>query len=158
MKSTKSINKDTQTSPEEITKLQQEIQNLDASWKRALADYQNLLKRVESDKKDFIRYSTANLVSKFLPSLDILELAATHSGDQGVQMAVKQFHDVLVSEGLEIVSPKPGDTYDHTLHECIETISGQPDNTIAEILSKGYKIGDFVIRPSKVKVFKHEQQ
>ena len=129
---------------------------LEENWKRALADYHNLVKRVDADKKDFVTYATANIMAKLLPTLDILELAATHSQDQGVQMAVKQFKDVLAGEGLQEISPKVGDSYDHSSHECLETLPGEPDNTLAEIITKGYKINNYVIRPAKVKVFKHE--
>ena len=132
-----------------ITKLK----TLEENWKRALADYQNLVKRIDTDKKDFVKFATANIISKFLPSLDILELSATHSQDQGVQMAVKQFQDVLFAEGLQEISPKVGDTFDHEIHECVETLPGQPDNTIAEIITKGYKINDYVIRPAKIKAY-----
>lgn len=140
-----------------MEKLQEEIQTLDSNWKRALADYQNLVKRVESDKKDFVTYATANIVSKLLPTLDILELAAAHSQDQGVTMAVRQFQDTLLSEGLEVIDPKIGENYDHLLHECIETVSGEPNDTLAEIVSKGYKLHDFIIRPARVKVYKSEK-
>lgn len=132
------------------------LKTLEENWKRALADYQNLVKRIDADKKDFVKFATANIISKLLPSLDILELAASHSQDQGVKMAVKQFKDVLSCEGLQEISPKAGDLYDHEIHECLETLPGEPDNTIAEIVTKGYKINDYVIRPAKVKVFKHE--
>ncbi len=129
---------------------------LEENWKRALADYHNLVKRVDADKKDFVTYATANIMAKLLPTLDILELAAAHSQDQGVQMAVKQFKDVLAGEGLQEISPAVGDVYDHSLYECLETLPGEPDNTLAEIITKGYKINNYVIRPAKVKVFKHE--
>ncbi len=129
---------------------------LEENWKRALADYRNLVKRVEADKKDFVTYATANIMTKLLPTMDVLKLAATHSQDQGVQMAVKQFQDVLAGEGLQEISPTVGDVYDHSLHECLETLPGESDNTLAEIITKGYKINNYVIRPAKVKVFKHE--
>lgn len=137
-----------------IKSLEDQVTSLDENWKRALADYQNLLKRIETDKTDFVKFATMNLISKFLPSLDILTLAATHSQDAGVKMAVKQFQDVLKSEGLEDINPGIGSGYDHLLHECIETTAGESDNTIAEVVTIGYKIGDFVIRPAKVKVNK----
>ncbi|MEK7154591.1 MAG: nucleotide exchange factor GrpE [Patescibacteria group bacterium] len=132
-----------------ITKLK----TLEENWKRALADYQNLVKRINTDKKDFVKFATANIISKLLPSLDIIELAASHSQDQGVKMAVKQFQDVLFTEGLQEILPKIGDTFDHEIHECVETLPGEPDNTIAEIITKGYKINDYVIRPAKIKAY-----
>ncbi len=135
-------------------KLQQEIATLNDNWKRALADYQNLVKRVETEKRDLMRLVSTSIITKLLPTLDILEMAANHSQDAGVKMAVKQFQQVLSDEGLMEINPVSGDTYDHLLHECIQVLQGESNNTIAEVALKGYKIGDYVIRPAKVKVFK----
>lgn len=134
-----------------------QIKSLEESWKRALADYQNLLRRVENDKKEFVKLSNVNLIARLLPSLDIMEMSAAHSSDIGVQMAAKQFHQALVEEGLEIIQPEAGVEFDHRLHECGETvdlIEGKAENTISELILKGYKIGDYVLRPAKVKVYK----
>lgn len=152
----KNIPSDTTVSPE-VSQLQEQVLTLDQNWKRALADYQNLVRRVESDKQQFTKMSNANLVARLLPSLDIIELAALHSQDIGVQMAARQFHQVLNEEGLQVIEPQPGDIFDHTLHECIDTvdlIDEMRQNTIAELVLKGYKISDFVLRPARVKVYK----
>ncbi len=144
------------TSPPKIdvASLQEQIATLDENWKRALADYQNLAKRIEADKKDFVTYATANIISQLIPTLDILDLADKHSADQGIHMAVRQFHDVLTAAGLQSISPAVGDPYDHHLHECLETLPGSPSDTIAEVVAIGYKIDAFIIKPAKVKVFK----
>ncbi|HJZ05285.1 nucleotide exchange factor GrpE [Candidatus Amesbacteria bacterium RIFCSPHIGHO2_01_FULL_48_32] len=136
------------------TKKTDEIKTLNENWKRALADYQNLSKRVEADKKEFVKFAAANIVTKLIPTLDVLELAAAHSSDPGIQMAVKQFQDVLSSESLQSIITAPGEPFDHTIHECIETILGEPDNSVVELVAKGYKIDGLVIRPAKVKVYK----
>lgn len=138
--------------------LQLQIQQLNDNWKRALADYQNLVKRAENEKKEYMKFATTNVVSRLIPSLDILEMAASHTQDQGVSMAVKQFQQVLKEEGLEELVPQIGEAYDHLLHECIEVLPGQEDNSIAEVLLKGYKIGDYIIRPAKVKVYRKEEK
>ena len=114
---------------------------LEENWKRALADYQNLVKRVDSDKKEFIKLATAGMISKFLPSVDALEIV------------VKQLRDVLKDEGLQEINPREGDVFDPGLHECTETVLGGNQDTIAELVFKGYKINDYVIRAAKVKVF-----
>jgi molecular chaperone GrpE len=137
-----------------LTTLQDQNRILDENWKRALADYQNLSKRIEADKKDFVRYATANIISELIPTLDILDMADKHSTDPGIHMAVKQFHDVLENSGLQTISPAVGDEYNHQLHECVDILKGEPKNTIAELLSIGYKIDSFIIRPAKVKVYK----
>ncbi len=131
-----------------------QIQVLTNDWKRALADYQNLVKRFETEKHEVVRFANLNLINKLLPALDILELAALHSQDDGVKMAVKQFQDILNSEELQTIVPNVGDPFDPNLHDCIETIPGENENTLAEIVTKGYKIRDVILRPATVKVIK----
>ena len=157
------VTKKTVQNQEEIKKLENRIKELDENWKRSLADYQNLLKRTESDKKDFVRFATATILTKLIPALDLLEMAASHSTDQGLHMAVKNFQDVLRSERLQEVVPQLGDPFDAAAHECTETVALPPDesvkeNTIAELVLKGYKIDAFIIRPAKVKVYKGENE
>lgn len=99
--------------------------------------------------------SNANLIARLLPSLDIIELAASHSGDLGVQMAAKQFAEALSAEGLQAITPKVGDIFDPTLHECTETvenIDNRAKDSIVELVLKGYRIGDYTLRPARVKV------
>ncbi len=149
--------KKTDTTKTELSDLQAQIKVLDENWKRALADYQNLLRRVESDRREFSRMANANLIARLIPSLDIIELAAAHNSDLGVQMAAKQFHQALSEEGLVVISPDDNTTFDHAQHECSETLAtpeNSKDNTIAEVILKGYRLGDFVLRPAKVKVYK----
>ena len=137
--------------------LQAKINTLNESWKRALADYHNLLRRVDSDKQQFVKLSNANLIARLLPSLDVIELAASHSPDLGVQMAAKQFSDALFSEGLQVISPVLGAKFDPKHHECSETVpqtDHETEDTVAETVLKGYKINDYVLRPANVKVYK----
>ncbi len=138
----------------DVAQLQDQLATLDANWKRALADYQNLVKRVEADKAEIMKLASLNVINKLLPSLDILELAASHSQDPGIIMAVKQFHQVLAEQGLEEIVPQVGDHFDPNLHECTETVAGDANDTIAEVVTKGYKINGFTLRPSRVKVYK----
>lgn len=144
---------------QQLQHLQQQIEELTSNWKRALADYQNLLKRTESDKRDFMKFAAVTILAKLIPTLDLLEMAAAHVDDQGLRLAVKNFQDVLRSENLQEIVPQPGEPFDAALHECTETVSLPSDssaieNTIAEMVLKGYKIDTFIIRPAKVKVYK----
>lgn len=125
----------------EVITLKDQIRILDENWKRALADYQNLSKRIEADKKDFVKFATANIISELIPSLDVLDMADKHSVDPGIHMAVKQFHAVLENAGLQTISPGIGEKFDHQLHECIETLTGTPEDTIAELSAAGITLG-----------------
>ena len=78
MKKTKKIIDNSQ-----IKELKAQIIDLDAKWKRALADYQNLQKRTENERKNFIRFANATLIEKPLDIIDDLERAAKHLKDDG---------------------------------------------------------------------------
>lgn len=150
------VNTQTAATQPEIEALQNQVKSLEDNWRRALADYQNLLRRVENEKKDFIKMASANLIARLLPSLDIMDMAAVHTKDLGVEMAAKQFRQALTEEGLVEISPAVGDDFDHHTAECTEVVpvtDNQPNNTVAELVLKGYKLGEFVLRPARVKVY-----
>jgi len=126
---------------------------LELRLQRALADYQNLEKRVEEERKLLSKLSASLLIEKILPVLENTEKAQAHLKDEGLEMVIKQFKDILYSEGVEEISAE-GAQFDPNLHEAIETQEGENDNTITKVVSKGYKIEDTVIRPAKVIVIK----
>ncbi len=127
-------------------------QELEERLKRALADYRNLEKRIEEERKLLSKLSASLLIEKLLPILDNLEQAQLHLRDQGLEMVIKQFKDVLTAEGVEEI-PAAGEFNPH-LHEAVETQIGEEENQIAKVLAKGYKIDNTVIRPTKVVVTK----
>ena len=126
-------------------------QQLENQLKRALADYQNLERRIEAERKILSQLSCAILVEKFLPVLDNLEAAQKHLNDQGLQMVIGQFRDILTQEGVEEVQAE-GVRFDPHLHEATEVIQGENDGVIAKVIRKGYKIDNKVIRPVQVVV------
>jgi|SRR3989344_6634180 len=128
-------------------------QELEESLKRALADYHNLEKRVEEERKLLSRLSASLLIEKLLPVLDNLEQAQSHLNDEGLAIVIKQFRDILTAEGVEEI-PAQGSQFDPHLHEAVETQAGDNDNVVAKVLTKGYKIDNTVIRPAKVVVVK----
>lgn len=137
-------------------KTNSEKQELESQLKRALADYQNLERRIEEERRVLGELSSVILIEKFLPVLDNLENAQKHLNDQGLDLVIKQFKDILASEGLEEVESE-GVEFNPHLHEAVETEEGQVDNKIMKVVTKGYKIRDRVIRPAKVIVAKAKQ-
>ena len=119
--------------------------------KRVLADYHNLEKRVEGERKLLSELTLAILIEKFLPVLDNLENAQNHLNDEGLAMVVKQFNDVLTSEGVEEIEAE-GTQFNPHLHEATQVEQGENDNLVVRVLRKGYKINDKVIRPTQVVV------
>lgn len=129
---------------------------LEDQLKRALADYQNLERRVEEERRLLSTLSSAILIEKFLPVLDNLESAQKHLNDQGLEIVIKQFKDILNSEGVEEI-PLEGQQFDPNLHEAIDAVEGENDNMIVKVARKGYKLNDKVLRPAQVVVERKSQ-
>ncbi|MDO8487233.1 MAG: nucleotide exchange factor GrpE [Candidatus Curtissbacteria bacterium] len=126
---------------------------LENRLKRALADYQNLERRVEEERRLLGQLSSALLIEKFLPVLDNLENAQKHLNDEGLEIVIRQFKDILSSEGVEEIE-SVGAAFDPHQHEAAEVQEGENDNTVVKVLRKGYKMNDKVLRPAQVVVEK----
>ncbi len=138
-------------------------QELENQLKRALADYANLQKRIEGERRELAEYFKSVFAFKFLPVLDSLEAAlktvnqeAAGGIEQGLKLAVEQFKKVLEEEGVEEI--RIGDGFNPSLHEAVEVVPGKQDNKIVEVVAKGYKLGEKILRPAKVKVEKREEK
>src|SRR3989344_347060 len=126
---------------------------LESMLKRTLADYQNLERRIEEERKQLAKLSALLLIEKLLPILDNLENAQAHLSDEGLAMVIKQFRDTLSSEGVEEISAE-GQEFNPNFHDAVEIQRADGDNKIVKVVTKGYKIEDKVIRPAKVVVTK----
>lgn len=136
-------------------KEQKRVAELEENWKRALADYDNLVKRTEAEKGAMVKFASAELIWRLLPSIDLLNKAARHSRDKGVVLAVEQMRKVLEEEGLVVVEPQIGENFDEAIAECTEAVEGGDGGKVAELVEVGYKWKDGgVLRPAKVKVYK----
>ena len=130
--------------PEENT----ELSNLENQLKRALADYQNLEKRIAIEKSSWILASNKNLLLKLLPGLDSLLLAEKHTQDEGVKISIKHFLDILENEGVKKIETV-GKDFDPNLMEAITTGQGE-DGKVLEEVRIGYMLFDQILRPAQV--------
>ena len=124
---------------------------IEAQLKRALADYANLQKRTEEEKKTVIKFANVVLTAKFLDILDHLEEAQKTINSEGLDLVIKKFKDTLVSEGVSEISTQ-GVDFDPAKHEGIATVEAESAGEIAEVLQKGYELDGKVIRPARVRV------
>lgn len=120
--------------------------------KRALADYQNLEKRVSQERLVWIKTANKELILRILPILDTLILAGKHVDDQGLKAAIRQFEDVLKGEGVEKIETV-GQQFDPQTMECVTTAEGDEGKVIEE-LQTGYMLHGRPLRVAKVKVGK----
>lgn len=139
------------------TEIEQEKEELKNRLARALADYQNLVKRLEREQSEVYLRATRNFVEDLLPVFDDLERAQIHLQDQGLGMGLEHLQRVLDSHDITEIAAKIGDEFNSEIHEAIDSTDGGSKNTLAQILSKGYKWKDGkIIRPAKVQVYKGE--
>ena len=134
------------------TNLEKKVLEVEDKWKRALADYHNLEKRIVKEKESFVRFSNAQLWGKLLPIIDDLEAAEKHLKDQGLTLTLNKLKEVLKSE--EVLEIKAiGEDFNPHLMEAVEVVEGSK-NKVVEVLSKGYLFKSKVLRHAKVSVAK----
>lgn len=137
---------------EEVEKDNSQLENLENQLKRALADYQNLEKRIAGEKSDWIRLANKDLILRLMPGLDSLLLAEKHTADQGVKVSIKHFLDTLVEVGVKRIETENKD-FDPNLMEALSTVPGEEGKVVEEVRA-GYTLFDSVIRPAQVVVGK----
>lgn len=138
---------------EEIKKLKQEVEEWKNKYLRALADYQNLEKRVNNEMILFQKKANLKLLLQFLEVLDLIEKAEVFIEDHGLKLVKDKFLAILEEQGVKEIDLL-GKPYDPHFAECIEVVEGKKDNIIVEVVRKGYQIENEIIRVAKVKVEK----
>lgn len=158
-----------------INKLKVKIKELEAKsseylngWQRDKADFINLRKKDEEAKKGIIEFAKQNFIIELLPVLDSFELAmknkeAWEKVDSNWRVGVEYIYNQLAStlelNGLKKIYPL-GEIFDHNRDEAIENIKvndKEKDGKVIEVIQSGYKIGETIIRPAKVKVGEFEE-
>ncbi len=143
--------------------ISEEENSWENKYKRALADYQNLLKQTAKEKMEFAVYANEQMLREILPVYDHLKMAiAHHNGEStddwitGVKHVVKQFKDVLEKIGVEEIKVKDK-KFDHNLMDALsneETEDEKLDGLVAKEIKAGYKLNGKIIEPAKVIVYK----
>ena len=124
---------------------------------RTQADFENFRKRNAEAVRKSREEGISDTLVEILPVLDNLERAVSAIADeasrQGVAMIVKQFNQVLSAMGVEEI-PSAGQAFDPNLHNAVmqESVEGMEPGMVAEVLQKGYKYHNRVIRHAMVKV------
>jgi len=133
---------------------------------RAAADLENLRKRQRREIEDVKLETKGKVLKEMLPVVDNLERAIEHAstigeGDQqfrpivdGVQLVLRQFTSAF--ERLEVTQiDAMGKPFDPNMHEAISQLeSDEPPGTVVQVLQRGYKAGDRLLRPTLVVVAK----
>ena len=155
---------ETPATPEDtIERLRAEIAAEADKRLRALAETENLKKRLIKEKEDFQKYATESLVSELLPVLDHLDLALAHGRGNdackdfvvGVDMTRKAFIDILARHGVTEFGAA-GEPFDPETHEAIgvASVAGLAEDAVAQVVQRGYLLRGRLLRPAKVMVNK----
>jgi molecular chaperone GrpE len=164
------------TPQEKITKLKEKLIDTERSkqeyldgWQRLKADYINLKKRCDEEKSDLGKYAKESFVSDLIPVIESFDMAfankeAWEKVDPtwriGVEYIHKQFMETLGNYGLKEVNPI-GEIFDPSHFTAIENVATNDklsEHKVAEVVQKGYKVGDRLIKSPKVKVFVFNQE
>ena len=142
-------------------KLKDELEEMTDKYTRLFAEFQNFRSRNEKEKIQNYEMGERNIIEKLLPIVDNFErgIEALSEEDQkspvgeGMNLIYKQLTDTLKEMGVEEIEAE-GKEFDPELHNAVmhEENDEYDENTIIEVLQKGYKFHDVVIRHSLVKV------
>lgn len=143
----------------ETEKLQKELDAAKEAHMRTLAEYDNFRKRTVKEKEAIAGDSKAIALTELLPVLDNFERAAMNaeadfdSYRKGVEMTFGSFMEVLKKLGVEQFG-EPGEQFDPNIHNAVMHYEDESleENVITDVFSKGYKLGDRVLRHAMVKV------
>ena len=153
---TDEVRTDEEQEQAEVEAVGRERDELLDTLQRVQAEFDNYRKRAARDQQSLVARAHERLVKELLPVLDdlerALEAAEAHEEaklEEGVALVTRSFADVLRKEGLEEVATDG--KFDPHVHEALLSQSSEAEEgSVIEVLQKGYRLGDRVIRPARV--------
>lgn len=145
----------------ELDNLRAELEEQQQRILRVQADYDNFRRRTLKEKEELAKYASAKLISELLPVIDNFERALGTVSDneavvaysKGVEMIIRQFENVLQSEGLKKMETV-GEVFNPEYHQAIMQVDSDEYEAgiVVEEVQSGYLLKDKVLRPAMVKV------
>lgn len=126
---------------------------MEHNYKKALADYQNLIKRTAQEKAEYVKYANEQLIMEFVPVYDNLKISLEHIDEKdkenpwvkGIEYVIKMFADLLENNGVSEIKTV-GEKFDP--HK-MEATDGEGEKVTKEVLA-GYELNGKVIKAAKV--------
>ena len=143
----------------EKEKLEKELAETKDSYMRILAEYDNFRKRTQKEKESSYNDSKASTLALLLPVIDNFDRAIDNKTDdieayrKGIEMTYNQLKDIF--NKLDVVTfGEVGEEFNPEIHNAVMTIENPelPENSIAAVFEKGYKMGDRVLRFASVQI------
>jgi len=141
--------------------LQEELKKEKDKFLRLFAEFENYKKRTSKERMDLFKTASQDVMVSMLPVLDDFERALSHIEDdkeaedlrKGVLLIYQKLLSTLEQKGLEVVAVSKGDVFNADDHEAITQIPAPTEDLkgkIIDVIEKGYKLGEKVIRFPKV--------
>lgn len=151
------VEEPTQTTEEQ---LQEELKQEKDKFLRLFAEFENYKRRTSKERIELFKTASQDVMVSLLPVLDdfdraYLEISKTEEKEllKGVELISNKLKDTLKQKGLSVVEVSQGDTFNADDHEAITQIPAPNEDLkgkIIDVIEKGYKLGDKVIRFPKV--------
>ena len=146
------------SSAAEVEKIKKELEQTKDKLLRTLAEYDNYRKRSTKEKDAIYPQAQADTVEKFLPIIDNFERAmqtecADEAFKKGIEMIFQSFLKTMTDLSVEAIG-KEGEPFNPDIHNAVMHIEDENlgENVVAQVLQKGYRIGDRVVRFAMVSV------
>jgi molecular chaperone GrpE len=149
----------------EVDELRDEVRRLNDRHLRLAAEFDNYRKRVDRERQTLVARLQADLVASLLDVIDDLERvvensesATTSAVVDGVKLVEKKFRTVLGAAGLEVVDAE-GEPFDPSVMEAmamVPTDDPAQDHMVADVFQRGYRFGEVLVRPARVRVLSYE--
>lgn len=142
--------------PDREAELEKQLAESEDKYKRVLAEYQNFRSRTQKEREGLYQDSVASTVASFLPVIDTLERAMEQESDENfkksLELISKQYIECLDRLGVKPFGER-GEPFDPNLHNAVMHVDDEElgAGVIAEVLLKGYIMGERVVRHAMVK-------
>ena len=145
----------------QISDLKKQLKDEEDKYLRLFAEFENYKKRTTKERIDLYKTAGKEVIGSLLPVLDDFSRAINESKKMknpedfvGLELIFNKFKDILKINGLLELDVNKGDSFDPELHEAISQIKSKKKDSgnIIDIVEKGYKLGDKIIRYPKVVV------
>lgn len=143
----------------EIERLKEQLRQEHEMYLRALADFENYRKRVESESRSAAQKGKREIILSLLELADGFELALQHVDDapsslsEGLKAIYRRLQNLLERQGVMPIDSL-GEKFDPRLHEAIDSLRSEKHEpgTVIEEIQRGYRLGDALLRPARVRV------
>ncbi len=151
----------------ELDELKKKYNEIEDQFKRCLADYQNLQKRIQQERQNMSLYGSENVLRLLIPCFDNFNYAwksfSNINKDNAQELnnfidSIKNISDSILSTlqttGFKTIEIKKADDFNANFHEAVIQMQCEdiPENKIAEVLSPGYMLHDKLLKPCQVAV------